>query len=96
MTATANAIQSSILGNLWASGPVTNAETSPGQATGPRVPGKFGNAVKLSGSNEFVNLPTGIVSGLTDFTISAWVNLSANPTWSGCSTSAPVPTCTCS
>jgi hypothetical protein len=51
-------------------------------ATGPRVPGEIGNAVKLSGNGEYVNLPSGIVSGLHDFTISAWVNPSANSAWS--------------
>jgi hypothetical protein len=51
-------------------------------ATGPRVPGKIGNAVKLSGNGEYVSLPTGIVSGLHDFTISAWVNPSSNAAWS--------------
>jgi hypothetical protein len=51
-------------------------------ATGPRVPGKIGNAVKLSGNGEYVALPSGIVSGLNDYTISAWVNPSADSTWS--------------
>jgi hypothetical protein len=51
-------------------------------ATGPRVPGKIGNALKLSGNGEYVDLPNGIVSGLSDFTISAWVNPSANSPWS--------------
>ncbi|MEA2591794.1 MAG: hypothetical protein QOD62_1625, partial [Actinomycetota bacterium] len=51
-------------------------------ATGPRVPGKIGNAVQLSGSGEYVDLPDGIVSGLHDFTVSAWVNPSANSAWS--------------
>jgi hypothetical protein len=51
-------------------------------ATGPRVPGKIGNAVKLSGNSEYVDLPHGIASGLHDFTISAWVNPSANSAWS--------------
>jgi hypothetical protein len=51
-------------------------------ATGPRVPGKLGNAVKLSGNSEYVDLPDGIASGLHDFTISAWVNPSANSAWS--------------
>ena len=51
-------------------------------ATGPRVPGKIGNAVRLSGNGEYVDLPNGIVSGLHDFTISAWVNPSANTAWS--------------
>ena len=82
MSALADAIRTSILSNLWASGPVTNAETSPGQATGPRVAGKLGNAVKLSGSNEYVNLPAGIVSGLSDFTVSVWLNPGATTTWS--------------
>jgi hypothetical protein len=51
-------------------------------ATGPRVAGKLGNALKLCGNREYVNLPGGIVSGLHDFTISAWVNPSANSAWS--------------
>ncbi|MDT5131451.1 MAG: hypothetical protein QOE41_762, partial [Mycobacterium sp.] len=51
-------------------------------ATGPRVPGKIGNAVQLSGSGEYADLPDGIVSGLHDFTVSAWVNPSANSAWS--------------
>ncbi len=52
-----------------------------GGATGPRVPGPPGGAVKLNGG-DYVNLPAGIVSGLSDFTISAWVNPAANTTWS--------------
>jgi hypothetical protein len=51
-------------------------------ATGPRVPGRIGNAVQLSGNGEYVDLPDGIVSGLHDFTVSAWVNPSANSAWS--------------
>ncbi|WP_051450506.1 arabinofuranosidase catalytic domain-containing protein [Actinospica robiniae] len=51
-------------------------------ATGPRVSGELGNAVKLNGANEYVSLPTGIVSGLSDFTVSAWVNPSVDSTWS--------------
>ena len=52
----------------------TIADIPSGGASGPRVPGRIGNAVKLNGSDEYVSLPTGIVSGLSDFTISAWVN----------------------
>ena len=51
-------------------------------ATGARVAGKIGNAVKLCGNNEYVQAPNGIVSGLHDFTVSAWVNPSANSGWS--------------
>ncbi len=51
-------------------------------ATGPRVPGEIGKAVRLSGNGEYVNLPNGIASGLHDFAISAWVNPSANTAWS--------------
>ena len=60
----------------------TIAHVTNSGATGPRVPGKIGNAVKLSGNGEYVALPNGIVSGLNDFTISAWVNPSANSAWS--------------
>lgn len=40
------------------------------------------NAVTMNGSNEYVSLPGGIVSGLTSFSICAWFNLSAATTWS--------------
>jgi hypothetical protein len=40
------------------------------------------NAVTLSGRNEYVSLPRGIVSGLTSFSMCTWVNLSAVTTWS--------------
>ncbi|MGE5132636.1 MAG: LamG-like jellyroll fold domain-containing protein [Gemmatimonadota bacterium] len=50
----------------------------------PRVPGKFGSALQLNGGSpaQYVALPQGIVSGLTDFTVAAWVNPAALPTWS--------------
>jgi hypothetical protein len=83
MKGIADNIKKAVLDTLWADGQVTNApESSGGTATGPRVAGRIGNAVKLSGQSEFVNLPTGIVSGLTgDFTVSAWVNPAATTTW---------------
>ncbi len=44
----------------------------------PRETGKFGRAVRLSGSPiglaEHVSLPAGVVSGLRDFTIALWIN----------------------
>src|SRR5438876_6290389 len=84
MNTIADNIKSAILSQLWASGPVTDSPTSTTSCndTGPRVPGEIGNAVKLCGTNEYVSLPSGIVSGLHDFTISAWVNPSANSAWS--------------
>jgi Alpha-L-arabinofuranosidase B, catalytic/Alpha-L-arabinofuranosidase B (ABFB) domain/Concanavalin A-like lectin/glucanases superfamily/Lamin Tail Domain/NPCBM-associated, NEW3 domain of alpha-galactosidase len=60
----------------------TISDIPAGGASGPRVAGRLGNAVKLNGGGEYVNLPTGIVSGLSDFTVSAWVNPSATSTWS--------------
>jgi hypothetical protein len=51
-------------------------------ATGARAAGKIGNALKLCGNGEYANLPNGIVSGLHDFTLSAWVNPAQNSTWS--------------
>jgi hypothetical protein len=79
MTTIANNIKTAILNTLWADAPVGQG----GGATGPRVAGRIGNAVKLSGASEYVTLPTGVVSGLTgNFTIAAWVNPAANTTWS--------------
>jgi hypothetical protein len=44
--------------------------------------GLQGNAATMNGNNEFVGLPSGIVSGLSSFSICAWVNLpAAPPTW---------------
>jgi hypothetical protein len=60
----------------------TITQITDNSASGPRVPGEIGNALKLSGNGEYVNLPSGIVSGLHDFTISTWVNPSANSPWS--------------
>lgn len=44
--------------------------------------GKFSNAVDLSGTSQYVGLPSGVVNGLTNFTITVWVNLDANTVWS--------------
>ncbi len=86
MTTIANQVKNSILTNLWAAGPVTNSPTGSGlscAATGARATGRIGaGALRLCGQNESVNMPAGIVSGLSDFTISAWVNPGANTAWS--------------
>jgi hypothetical protein len=62
----------------WDDGSITSSGLA-----GTRVPGELGNAVALSGTNQYVNVPAGVVSGLNgDFTVSAWVNPSKNSTWS--------------
>ena len=43
--------------------------------------GLLGNAVSLNGSNGYVTLPEGIVSSLTDFSISVWVKPDEIKTW---------------
>ena len=44
--------------------------------------GKFGNAVKLaSSSNQYVSLPAGVVSDLSDFTIACWVYMDSATNW---------------
>ncbi len=43
--------------------------------------GRLNNAVSLSGSTQYVTLPTGVVNGLATCTISAWVNLGATSNW---------------
>ena len=46
------------------------------------VAGRVGsNAIRLSGSNQYVDLPDGLVSACTDFTWAGWVNLATNPNW---------------
>jgi hypothetical protein len=63
----------------WADGSVTSACA----ASGARQPGMLGSAVDLCGDSEWVDLPSGAVSGLDgDFTISAWVDPARNSTWS--------------
>jgi alpha-L-arabinofuranosidase len=46
-----------------------------------RVSGQFGSALQPNGLNRYVQLPAGLVSGLHDFTISAWVNPQTVDTW---------------
>ncbi len=50
-----------------------NSNTATMQGGATFSPGVRGNAATLSGANQYVSLPTGIVSALTDFSISAWV-----------------------
>ena len=44
--------------------------------------GKYGNAVSLDGNDDYVSLPAGIMSPISDCTIACWVKLSSNATWS--------------
>ena len=46
------------------------------------VTGKFSGSVKLSGTGNYVGLPAGILSGLTDFTVACWVSIGQVITWS--------------
>jgi hypothetical protein len=59
-------------------------EPVPSPATRTAGQAGFGNALRLGGPepNEYVELPAGIVEGLTDFTIATWVNPAATTTWS--------------
>ncbi len=85
MEALAADIESAILNVLWDDSPAGDPPTlEPVPAT--REPGQpsFGNAIRLNGPepNQYVDMPDGILNGLTDFTISAWVNWNGNQTWS--------------
>ncbi len=46
-----------------------------------RAAGAVANAVDLDGTDDYVSLPAGIVSGLGDFTIAAWIYPDANAAW---------------
>jgi len=45
------------------------------------VGGHIGNAVRIAGGAQFVDLPDGLVQSCANFTFAAWVNLAANPNW---------------
>ena len=47
-----------------------------------QVAGKRGNAVDLSGTNQYVALPSGVVSSNDTITLAAWVNLDTVSNWS--------------
>lgn len=47
-----------------------------------RTQGVSGNAVNLDGSNDHVNLPAGVVDGLTEATVAGWFYLDSASTWS--------------
>ena len=82
MNAIADNIRNAILTLLWDDGPINDG---PGEPTGPvtRVPGQFGNAVRLGGDGPaYATMPNGILNGINDFTISTWVNPAATSTWS--------------
>jgi hypothetical protein len=49
---------------------------------GTYVSGQIGQAINLSGSNQYVSFPTGFVSGLNDFSIATWVRLDSISDWS--------------
>lgn len=45
------------------------------------IAGRSGNAVNLSGSSQYVALPTGILAGASAFTVAAWVRLDTLANW---------------
>jgi fibronectin type 3 domain-containing protein len=59
-------------GNGW-NGTLVNGSTY--------TAGKINNAVSLSGSSNYATLPTGVVAGLNNLTISAWVKLNSATNW---------------
>lgn len=58
-----------------------NGKNATANGTFSWAAGKNGNAISLNGSNAYVSLPSGIVSGLNDFTIAAWVKVNGNSDW---------------
>ena len=57
------------------------AGTAPWLAARAQVAGKSGNAVDLSGTSQYVSLPSGVVSSDDTITIAAWVNLDTVSNW---------------
>lgn len=56
----------------------------PGPAPVDRVPGRIGTAVRINGptSNRYVAMPAGVLDGVEECTVAAWVNLAEAQTWS--------------
>jgi uncharacterized protein len=46
------------------------------------VAGRSGNAVNLSGSSQYVSLPSGILAGAAAFSVACWLRLDTLGTWS--------------
>jgi hypothetical protein len=83
MNELADNIKNAVLNVLWDDGPAVTPPLEP--AEGTRIAGQagFGNAIRLNGGelNRQVNMPAGILNGLTDFTIATWVNPAAAQNW---------------
>ena len=62
-----------------ASGSNLDGECSGSPEHGPGIAGK---AIVLDGENDYVELPEGILAGLTNFSITAWVYIDAPAPWS--------------
>jgi|GEM_PF-6553189 len=82
-------VTASAAGTIWAQYNFEgNANDSSGSGrhgalvNGPTfVAGRIGQAINLDGANDHVTLPTGIVNGLTNFTIATWVKLDTTSAW---------------
>jgi Concanavalin A-like lectin/glucanases superfamily len=87
MDALAEDIRRAVLDILWDPAPPGDPPT-PTPVPANRTPGQegFGNAVQLGppAPNRYVDMPDGILNGLTDFTIATWVNRTSTTgqTWS--------------
>ncbi|MFC4019194.1 beta-L-arabinofuranosidase domain-containing protein [Micromonospora sp. GCM10011542] len=75
------ACQAAITARMDAGGP---GGEDPQEPQIGRVPGRFGNALRLNGPSraQHVTLPQEAISQLTDFTIATWVNLASAQNWS--------------
>ena len=65
-------------------GNASDSGTSPANGTvngATFVTGKVGQAVDINGGTQYVSLPAGVVSGMTNCTIAAWVKLDTSATW---------------
>jgi hypothetical protein len=58
-----------------------NGRTATVNGGAVRVAGRSGNAVDLSGSSQYVSLPSGILAGATAFSVATWVRLDTLSNW---------------
>jgi hypothetical protein len=45
------------------------------------ITGQIGGAIRLNGASQYVSLPPGVITNLSDFSLTAWVNISVPADW---------------
>jgi hypothetical protein len=58
-----------------------NGKNATAQGGATYITGKIGQAINIAGGSQYVSVPANIMSGLQNFSIATWVNVTSNGTW---------------